>query len=123
VFAAYTFLDGEVVESNTPAEVGHVLANTPRHSLSVWATTRLRALDLGLGARYSGERYANTTTNRRVDGHWVWDAMAGLALGGSLSLRLNLTNLADVYYFDRLGGGHLVPGAGRRALFSADVKF
>jgi catecholate siderophore receptor len=123
LFLAYTFLDGTVVESNNPLEVGHVLANTPRHSLSVWTTTRLARLDLGGGARYTGTRYASTTNNRHVEGYWTIDAMAGYALSGSLSLRLNLTNLADEYYFDRLGGGHLVPGAGRRALLSADVRF
>jgi catecholate siderophore receptor len=123
LFLAYTFLDGTVVESNNPVEVGHVLANTPRHSLSVWTTTRLAKLDLGGGARYTGTRYASTTNNRNVGGYWVLDAMAGYPVSGSLSLRLNLSNLTDEYYFDRLAGGHLVPGAGRRALLSADVRF
>ena len=36
-----------------------------------------------------------------------------------LDLRLNLYNLNNVYYFDRLAGGHLIPGVGR-SLYSHD---
>jgi len=124
VFAGYTLLDGAVVESNTPAEVGHVLANTPRHALSFWSTFQTPwKLGLGGGARYTSERFANTTTARHVDGYWVLDAMAGLPLTRRLDLQLNVNNLTDAYYFDRLAGGHVVPGLARRALLTANLKF
>jgi catecholate siderophore receptor len=124
VFAAYTFLDSRIVESNTPAEVGKELQNTPRHSLSVWATGRLGGrLDLGLGARFVARRFGNNTNARAVDGYRLFDAMASYPVGPHVDLRLNLYNLTDVYYFERLGGGHLVPGAGRSALLSAGLAF
>lgn len=40
-----------------------------------------------------------------------------------VDLQLNLTNLNDAYYFDRLGGGHLIPGMARVVLGTANVRF
>src|SRR5262249_28090216 len=53
VFAAYTYLDSEIVESNTPAEVGRELENTPKNSVSLWTTYRLPfKLTVGGSARF-----------------------------------------------------------------------
>jgi outer membrane receptor for monomeric catechols len=40
-----------------------------------------------------------------------------------LDLQLNLSNLNNEYYYDRLGGGHLVPGPSRYALVSTNFHF
>jgi len=40
-----------------------------------------------------------------------------------LDLRVNLYNLNDAYYFERLGGGHLVPGAARSAMVTTNFRF
>jgi catecholate siderophore receptor len=40
-----------------------------------------------------------------------------------ISLRLNVYNLADEKYIDRLSGGHFIPGAGRSATLTANFKF
>lgn len=124
VFAAYTFLDSEIVESNTPAEVGKTLPNTPRSSVSLWSTCRLPwRLEVGGGVRMVGRRFGNNTNARVVEGYTLFDAMASYPVTRHLDLRLNLTNLTDVYYFDRLGGGHVVPGPARAAVVTAGVKF
>jgi catecholate siderophore receptor len=49
--------------------------------------------------------------------------MASFPVSKHLDLRLNLYNLTNEYYFDRLGGGHLIPGAGRSVLVSAGFRF
>jgi catecholate siderophore receptor len=124
VFAAYTFLDSEILESNVPAEVGKALTNVPRSSLSLWTTCELPfRLSLGGGVRFIGSRFGNTINTRQVPGHWIVDGMAAYPVTRRLSLRLNVYNLTDAYYFERLGGGHLIPGAGRSALISASVGF
>ncbi len=124
LYAAFTLLDSEIVDSNTPAEVGKELQNTPRHAFSLWATYSVkRQLGLGAGVRYAGKRFGNNTNTREVEPYWVLDGMASYPVGPHLDLRLNLYNLADSYYFERLGGGHLIPGAGRSALLSANVRF
>jgi catecholate siderophore receptor len=124
VFAGYTYLDGTVAESNNPLEVGRPLSNTPKDGLALWTTwsTPWRLAVAG-GARYTGRRYANTTTDRHVDGYWLLDAMASFPVTRRLELQLNAYNLTDAYYFDRLGGGHVVPGPARRALLTANVTF
>jgi catecholate siderophore receptor len=78
---------------------------------------------LGGGARYTGRRYNNFNNVRSVDGYWTLDAMASLRVSRNLDLRLNLYNLTNEYYFERLGGGHLVPGAGRAAMVSTQFHF
>lgn len=129
LFSAYTLLDSETVESNAApvngvSEVGKELVNTPRNSFNLWTTYEFpRRLTLGGGLRYVGRRYGNTTNTRSVDGYWTADLMASYPLSEHLDLRLNVYNLTDAYYFDRLGGGHLVPGPGRAATLSMGFKF
>ncbi len=124
IFSAYTFLDSETVESNTPAEIGKQLVNTPRNSFNLWTTYELpQRLNLGGGLRFIGQRYGNTTNTRFVEGYWTADLMASYPLTNNIDLRLNVYNLTDEYYFDRLGGGHLIPGPGRSAAVSLGFKF
>jgi catecholate siderophore receptor len=124
IFSAYTFLDSETVEANTPAEIGKELVNTPRNSFNLWTTYELpQRLSLGGGLRFIGRRYGNTTNTRFVDGYWTADLMASYPLTRNVDLRLNVYNLTDTFYFDRLGGGHLIPGPGRSATVSFGFKF
>lgn len=124
VFGGYTFLDGEIVKSNTAAEVGKTIQNAPRHSFSLWTTYLFpRRLTLGGGPRFVGKRFGNNTNTRQVEGYWTLDALASIPVSRQLDLRLNLYNLTNAYYFDRLGGGHLIPGAGRSVMVSMGFRF
>jgi catecholate siderophore receptor len=123
VFAAYTLMDGKIIESNTPAEVGRTFQNTPRNSYTVWTTYSLKKLTLGGGPRFVGKRFGNNTNTRWVDNYWTLDIMASYPILKFLDLRFNATNLNNAYYFDRLGGGHLVPGQGRTVLGSTAFRF
>ncbi len=124
VFGAYTFLDGEIVRSNTATEVGKEIQNAPRHSFNIWTTYLLpHRITLGGGPRFVGRRFGNNINTRQVDSYWLLDAMASFPVSSHLDLRLNLYNLTNDYYFDRLGGGHLIPGAGRSVMISAGFRF
>lgn len=124
VFGAYTFLDSEIVNSNTATEAGKEIQNTPRHSFNIWTTYQLpHRITLGGGPRFVGRRFGNNINTRQVDAYWLLDAMASFPVSKHLDLRLNLYNLTNEYYFDRLGGGHLIPGAGRSVMVSTGFRF
>lgn len=123
-FAGYTYLQSEVLESNVPAEVGKELANAPEHSFSAWTSYRFAVgLELGVGAQFVGDRWNSPTNVRQAPSFWKLDASAAYDLNTWLSLRLNVYNLTDEVYIDRVGGGHFVPGAARSATISTGLKF
>ena len=125
VFGGYTFLDSEITKSpNNPVEVGRRLSNTPQHSFSLWTTYQLPwHFEVGAGANYVGERNSTGSTPRTAPGYWVGDAMVAYNPSKHVSFRLNIYNLTDEDYIDRVGGGHFIPGAGRSAVLSANFKF
>ncbi|HQU91902.1 MAG TPA: TonB-dependent siderophore receptor, partial [Pyrinomonadaceae bacterium] len=133
VFAGYTFLDSEIVKSSVCTvvagqctvytELGKELVNIPRNSFNLWTTYRWDRLFFGGGPRYVGKRYGNNTNTRFVDDYWVADLMASYRVSKNVDLRVNLNNITDKYYIDRIGGGHIVPGAGRVLLVSSSFRF
>ena len=124
VLAGYTLLDSKTVDSNVVGEIGKRLVNTPRNSFNVWSTYRLPSgFHFGGGARFVDRRFGNTINTRFVDAYWTFDVMASYPLTDHVDLKLNLYNLTDKYYFDRIGGGHIVPGPGRAAMFSTSFRF
>jgi catecholate siderophore receptor len=68
-------------------------------------------------------RYGNNINTRFVDSYVVVDALVSYKLTKNIDLRLNMNNLGDEYYIDRIGGGHIVPGAGRVVLVSTGFSF
>ena len=131
IFSGYTLLDSEIVESNaftvvngvTIFEQGKELINTPRNSFNLWTTYRLDRFFFGGGPRFVGKRFGNNINTREVESYWVADAMMSVQLTKNIDLRLNVNNIADKYYIDRIGGGHIVPGAGRVVLVSSGFSF
>jgi catecholate siderophore receptor len=123
VYGAYTYMDPVIVKSNVPGEAGNAFQNTPRNSFSTWSTYQLKKLTIGGGLRFIGERFGNNANTRKVDSYWTADAMASYPVTRRIDLRLNLYNLNDAFYFDRLGGGHLIPGAARSAMVSTNFRF
>src|SRR5690606_14294914 len=105
LFAAYTHLDGEVVRSLDPAEVGNTLCNTPRHSASLWSSHALGGgWEAGFGVQHVGDRYSNTTNARMAGAYTLVDAMLAWQATPAATLRLNGYNLTDEAYIDQVGG-------------------
>jgi catecholate siderophore receptor len=126
VFGGYALLLSEITESNNPREEGNELSNTPKNTFSLWMTYDLPwNLQIGGGAQYTDSRFnTNTEVNRReAPSYLLFDAMAAWNVNKNFSLRLNVYNLTDEEYIDRVGGGHFVPGAGRSAVLTASFKF
>lgn len=127
VFGGYAYMESEIKESGTPTEVGAAFGNTPEHSFSLWTTYDLPwNLQVGFGGQYVGERFNNQSGNANVrvaPDYWLFDATLGYQVTKNVSLRLNVYNLADEQYIDRVGGGHFIPGAGRSATLTASFLF
>lgn len=123
VLGSYTLIDARIRSSNTPAEVGRKFQNTPRNAASVWITYTARKLTLGVGPRFMGMRYGNNVNTRFVGSYSTVDAMASYKVNNHLDVRFNVSNLNDAYYFERLGGGHLIPGPSRWAMVTTNFHF
>ncbi len=123
VLGSYTLIDARIRSSNTPAEVGRKFLNTPRNAASVWMTYTARRFMIGLGPRFMGKRFGNNINTRWVDSYATVDAMASYRVNRYVDVRFNLSNLNNSYYFERLGGGHLIPGASRYALVTTNLHF
>ena len=68
VIASYTYLDSEILESNTPSRSRQPPCQRPVHSGSLWTTYKLPlGLEVGGGVRYVGARFTNVANARRVD--------------------------------------------------------
>jgi catecholate siderophore receptor len=133
ILASYTFLESEIVASNTAPvlvngvrifEVGKRLINTPKNSFNLWTTYQFPfRLSVGGGAKFIDRRYGNTINTRFVEGYWTFDATASYRVNKHTDLRLNGYNLTDKYYFDRITGGQVVPGAARSVVFAVNFHF
>jgi catecholate siderophore receptor len=123
VLGSYTLIDARIRSSNTPAEVGRTFQNTPRNAASIWLTYTARKFTVGVGPRFMGKRYGNNTNTRVVDAYKTVDVMASYQVSSHLDMRFNLSNANNAYYFERIGGGHVVPGPSRYAMISTTFHF
>jgi catecholate siderophore receptor len=134
IFGGYTFLDSEILETNTKtidpftgaliSQRGNELPQTPDHSFSLWTTYALPwQIEIGGGASYVGSRFSGTDNLREAPGYWLFDTLLSKQFGKHVKAQINVYNLADERYIDRISGGHFVPGAGRTATVSVAVTF
>ena len=124
MLAAFAHLDSEFVASANPLEEGAVLAFVPENSFNVWTEGKLpRGFSVGAGAQFMDSVFRNATNTAEVPSYWLVNAMASYEMSAALTLRLNVNNLADETYVDRVGGGHYIPGAGRSVVVSAERDF
>ncbi len=124
VFGGYALMKSDVVKSANPVEVGRPLPNTPEQTFTLWNTFDVTSkFQIGAGAQFTDKRVNSTTTQRWAPGYLLYDAMLAYNVNEHFALRLNLYNLTDENYIDRVGGGHFVPGAGRSAVVTANLKF
>ena len=56
-------------------------------------------------------------------GYWTFDAMVRYEWSEHLAFKVNLTNLTDKYYYDALHPQHVIPGAGRTAMFAVNLNY
>lgn len=125
ITAGYAYLESEILSSANATEEGSALARVPANSFNLWTTYRLPfGLTLGGGAQYVDEvDRSTTTTNQVAPSYLIYSAMASYEVNKNLTLRLNVNNLTDEEYVDRVGGGHYIPGPTRSFVLTAIFAF
>lgn len=126
--------EGVFVIGGTPdSQAGANLRFTPKLSFSSWLSYKLPfGLTLAGGARYlasqaTAENNGATpvTGATRVPSYWVYDAMAAFEVNKSISVQLNVNNLADEFYLASVNSGRnrYTLGTPRTATLAASFRF
>ncbi|EYC50483.1 TonB-dependent receptor [Hylemonella gracilis str. Niagara R] len=136
LFANYTYLKGEVIQSvsdytlsngGVDNQKGDPLTNTPEHAASLWTTYRvLPEVTVGYGVTYQGSWYLNngTGTQFKADGYTVQNAMVAYRFSRNLDFQLNVNNLTDELYYTRVrNNGWATPGDARSVRLAANYSF
>ena len=125
VFGGYTYMDAVILKARDGTQ-GHVPANTPRNTLTLWTTYALTPRwEIGGGPSYMSARYASNTNYVQAGGYTRWDMTAAYH-AKQYDVRLNLLNMTNRMYYDALvqsDGGRSVPGVGRTLLATVNYRF
>ena len=101
VTAGYSYLDSEILQSDNGIYDGNQLGSVPRNSGSVWVDYLVPGqgafgdLNLGLGARYTGEYFRADDNASKTDAAVIFDAAVSYNLTDQTQLALNVQNLLD----------------------------
>ncbi len=146
LLTGYAYLDSKVIASQFfPNAIGAQLANVPKQTFNAWLTHGLLYRFVGgFGSNYVASRTASSTIPyvatawtgttpanavvtatglKQVPGYWLFSAEVHRPIGERFELQANVYNLANRFFIDQPHPSHLVPGAGRSALFGVNYKF
>jgi catecholate siderophore receptor len=134
VFGGYTYLESEILATNALTidpltgalvpQVGNRLPQTPEHSFGLWMAYALPwEIEIGAGASYVSERFSSADNLRSAPDYWLFDALISKQFTKNIKAQINVYNIADEKYIDRVGGGHFIPGAGRTVAVTVGVAF
>lgn len=140
IFGGYTYMDSEVRNAGFDAQKrvhpsqGHPFPNTPKHSFTAWTTFDIAdQFQIGGGAIYNSRQYGgfayvsaadSRVIERSVPGYWRFDATAAVDITDNVALRVNVQNLTNKRYYDRVYPTHYVAiAAGRSAFATLSLKY
>lgn len=133
VFANYTLQSSATLESAaSPKRVGQALSNTAPRSFNLWTAYQLPGdITLAYGMRHVGKRNLTSQDQAKLEAYWVHDAMLGYRASDNLELQLNLSNLTDKKYVERVRtvigsdtrSSAVEYGDGRAAVLSSVYRF
>lgn len=133
VFANYTLQNSETLKSvASPKRVGQALSNTAPRSFNLWTAYQLPGdITLAYGVRHVGKRNLTSQDQAKLEAYWVHDAMLGYQASDNLELQLNLSNLTNKHYVERVRtvvgsdsrSSAVEYGDGRAAVLSSVYRF
>jgi catecholate siderophore receptor len=128
IFAGYTFLDTEVVDSldvvtGIPVK-GKEIPNVARHTATLWTTCDITdQWQVGGGAFYSSSRFANNINTIEVPWYARGDITVAYRPIKTFELRANVINVSDERYIDAVHPSHAIPGTARTYLLTGTWSF
>ncbi|TKD25139.1 TonB-dependent siderophore receptor [Rhodobacter capsulatus] len=131
VIAAAGWIDAEVKETTTAAELGKTPARVPDMTASIWAKYTAEAgYDVALGLRHIGASQGNATNTFEVPSVTLVDLALGYDLGRltpaaeGVRAQLNVQNLTDRQYVASCASAYACfVGSERRVTASVSTKF
>ncbi len=126
VIGGYAYQDGEITRTQTAtAQKGATLAQTPKHSFSLWNKYELsETWGVGLGAIYRSESFTSTDNTVRLPGFTRYDAAVFYQPSDHLELQLNIENLLDKKYFPNANSNNnITPGSPLGVRLGLTYKF
>lgn len=129
VFGSYMWMPDAAIDIASPTagagdRAGERPALTPIHSGTVWTTYQLNTQwRVGAGVNFRAEQAANRNPGWMAPAFATVDLMTEYTFSEQVSLKGNISNIANVVYADSLYSGHYIPGAGRNAQLTLNLKF
>lgn len=135
LFGGYTYIDSKVrqdeaSENDDPTDdatstVGNTLPNTPEHNLTLTANVEVsERFSFGGGVYHQSGRFADADNLISADGYVRGDLFAAFAFNDYVGLRLNVKNVTDERYIQKLRRPHFaVPATGRQAIVSIAFRY
>ena len=115
----------EVVAGRAVSRAGNIPIDVPERTANLWTAYRfLPRWQLGIGARYVGERQSNAANTARLPAYTVFDASLAYAYSRSLDFSLAVKNLTDRdYAVSGTGNVRWLLGAPRTVQLTARARF
>jgi catecholate siderophore receptor len=129
VFGSYMWMPDAVIDIASPTagagdRQGERPALTPVHSGTVWTTYQINSQwRVGAGVNFRGEQSANRNPGWNAPAFSTVDLLTEYTFNEKLSLKGNITNVGNKLYADALYTGHYIPGSGRNAQLTLNLKF
>ncbi|MDP3492524.1 MAG: TonB-dependent siderophore receptor [Hyphomonadaceae bacterium] len=121
-----TWLDTEITDSSTAANIGKSIQFTPETAASLWTTYNftggLAGLEVGGGLTYQGEVWLNAANTAAVDSYTTVDGFVSYGWD-RFRISLNGYNLSDELYFAQIHGNRVTPGQGRTFIATLGVVY
>lgn len=115
VMGGYAYTDAEITRAITGASAGAVVAQVPKHTVSMWNRYDLTPfLGLGLGVVHRSSMYAALDNTVLLPGFTRMDAAMFVRLNKVFRVQANIENLANVEYIASANNNNNIsPGAPR----------
>jgi catecholate siderophore receptor len=99
VMGGYAYTDAEITRTITGAQAGAVVAQVPKHTVSMWNRYDFTPfLGLGLGVIHRSSMYAAVDNTVLLPGFTRLDAAMFVRLNKTLRVQANVENIANIDY-------------------------